>query len=162
MFFAPGCAALLTFGGSVLTVTGTLAGVALTQRHQRRIAEQQAAADRLSTIRKDRIEQIAQFMTAAIAVEQAAEERGASGHTPEGAEAVVKQMWLRERGVFLFCGDALRAATKSYANKLKQAALDGTEGVVVDRYYEAERWKFLQEAQKELDIDPPPQAGTGA
>jgi hypothetical protein len=144
-------ALLVAVVGFVGTLGGTLGGIELTQRNQERLSRQQASANRLSTIRNDRIEHIVLFLSAAIAVEEAAET-----HAPLGlrvvADGLVKQLWLRERAIYLFCGETTRSAAKSYASKLKDAVNNGTGNGPTDKHYENERWQFLQAARSELEI----------
>ena len=95
---------------AAVTLVGTLAGVRWTQRGQRDIA-------RYSAIRKEKLEQILNFLDAAIAVQHALQKRF-YGKQAEGAGALMPQLWLREKGVFLVCGKPVRDAAKEYAKKL--------------------------------------------
>ena len=135
---------------ALLAAAATLGAVAITQWGQRR-------NDHNSAIRNQRIEQIANFLDAAHAVQRVLQERaqnpvhGAMVQQISSAGSPVHQLWLREKAIFIVCTEPVRQAAKKYAQKLTEAEKKGTGGKDPQKYCEAEEWKFLQAARLEMD-----------
>jgi hypothetical protein len=133
----------LPLAGAVAGALIALIGVGVTQWSQRK-------NDRYKAIRRDRIEQILDFLDAAHAVQHALQKRF-YGKEAEDAGALLHELWLHEKAIFLVCEEAVHKAAKEYTQKLDTAVNKGIGNTAPEKYIEGEEWKFLQAARSQMD-----------